>query len=88
MKYFYSRACGLEVGDHYVVTGGVNHGTTLGRARQRRTPPVAVDDALHVVAKYSQTGFVEYLPALNQGRYDHACSSYISDSGETVGFIL
>ena len=40
------------------------------------------------VAKYSQSGLVEYLPPLNQGRSEHACSSFISDSGETVGFIL
>ena len=30
---------------------------------------------------------MEYLPSLNMGRFHHACSSFISDSGETVGFI-
>ena len=48
----------------------------------------APEDALATVAKYSQSGLVEYLPDLNQRRYVHACSSFISDSGETVGFML
>ena len=45
-------------------------------------------DALTTVAKYSQSGLVEYLPSLNQRRAWHACSSFISDGGETVGFML
>ena len=48
----------------------------------------AADYVLTTVAKYSQSGLVEYLPSLNHGRHGHACSSFISDSGETVGFIL
>ena len=48
----------------------------------------APEDALDTVAKYSQSGLVEYLPSLNQRRYNHACSSFISDGGETVGFKL
>ena len=43
--------------------------------------------ALTTVANYSQSGLVDYLPSLNVGRYWHACSSFISDSGETVGSI-
>ena len=61
------------MGDHYVVTGGWD-----GSAPQK---------ALTTVAKYSQSGFMEYLPTMNQGRESHACSSFISDSGKTVGFI-
>ena len=64
----------MEVGDHYVVTGG----------RDSSEP----DRALATVAKYSQSGLVEYLPSLNQRRFSHACSSFISDSGETVGFYI
>ena len=64
----------MEVGDHYVVTGGYDES--------------APDSYLSTVANYSQSGLVEYLPSLNQRRLDHACSSFISDSGETVGFIL
>ena len=61
------------MGDHYVVTGG----------NDDRAPQWA----LSTVAKYSQSGLVEYLPSLNQGRFIHACSSFVSESGETVGFI-
>ena len=64
----------MEVGDHYIVTGG-NDGS-------------APDFALNTVANYSQSGLVEYLPSLNQRRYWHTCSSFVSDSGETVGFVL
>ena len=64
----------MELGDHYVVTGGFDRD--------------APEKALNTVAKYSQSGLVDYLPSLNQRRFYHACSSFISDSGETVGFIL
>merc|ERR1712154_542688 len=40
--------------------------------------------ALKTVAEYSQTGFVRYLPNMNQGRYHHACSSFVNGNGETV----
>ena len=61
------------MGDHYIVTGGYDE--------------EAPENALNTVAKYSQSGLVDYLPSLNTRRYRHACSSFISDSGETVGFI-
>jgi len=72
LPYPTNEACGIEVGDHYVVTGGLDLDFS--------TP----EEALSTVAKYNQSGLVEYLPSLNQGRYNHACSSFISDSGETV----
>ena len=62
------------MGDHFIVTGGHEN--------------AAPERALATVAKYSQSGLVEYLPSLNQRRYIHACSSFISDSGETVGFMI
>ena len=67
-------ACGIEVGDHFIVTGGEDSSAPEG--------------TLRTVAKYSQSGLVEYLPSLNQRRAYHACSRFISDSGETVGSIL
>ena len=69
----YSYACGIEVEDQFIVTGG-NDGA-------------APEFALNTVARYNESGLVDYLPSLNQRRYWHACSSFISDSGETVGFI-
>ena len=72
---FYRRStCGIDVGNHYIVTGGYAID--------------AADYVLTTVAKYSQSGLVEYLPSLNHGRHGHACSSFISDSGETVGFMF
>ena len=62
------------MGDHYIVTGGGDID--------------APERALNTVAKYSQSGLVDYLPSLNQRRRDHACSSFISDGGETVGFMF
>ena len=58
---------------YYIVTGGYDE---------------SVKDALDTVAKYSPDGFLQYLSSLNQRRDNHACSSFISESGETVGFIL
>ena len=67
-------ACGIVVGEHYVVTGGWDGN--------------APEEVLDKVAKYSQSGLVGYLPDLNQRRSDHACSSFISDGGVTVGFMF
>jgi len=73
LPYETKAACGIEVGDHYIVTGGYDSD--------------APETALDTVAKYSQSGLVDYLPSLNTRRYQHACSSFISDSGETVLFV-
>ena len=70
----YRYACGVEVGDRYIVTGGYE--------------PSEDDGALETVAEYSQTGFVRYLPNMIQGRYWHACSSFNNGGGETVGIFL
>ena len=66
----------MEVGDYFIVTGGYE------------TNSSEYENIFSNVAKFSQSGLMEYLPSLNQGRYNHACSSYISDSGERVGFML
>ena len=46
------------------------------------------DWALETVAEYSQTGFVRYLPNMIQGRFHHACSSFVNSNGDTVGIFL
>lgn len=74
LPYRTDMACGIVVGDRYIVTGGVDTGATPGGEWK----------ALDTVANYSQSGQVEYLPSLNQKRFEHACSSYISNSGENV----
>ena len=67
---FYSAACGVAVGENYIISGGHSWQD--------------YDDALQTVAEYSQTGFVRYLPSMIQGRYLHACSSFMNGNGETV----
>ena len=64
-----SQACGIDLGETYVVTGG------------RNSPKTA--------AKFSLTGEVTYLPSnLRQGRFDHACTSFIDDNGVTVSLVV
>ena len=61
-------ACGIDLGDSYVVTGG--------RYSQQKA------------AQYSLSGEVTYLADLQQGRYDHACTSFIDDNGVTVSLLV
>ena len=57
-------ACGIELDDKFVVTGGKFSNTK--------------------VAQYTEAGAVTYLPSLKTARYDHACSKFVNDKGETV----
>ena len=63
-----SQACGIDLGDSYVVTGG--------------------EFSRQTVAQYSLTGEVTYLADLQQGRYLHACTSFIDDNGVTVSLVV
>jgi len=63
-----SYACGIDLGDSYVVTGG--------RYSQQ------------TVAQYSLAGEVTPLADLQQGRYFHACTSFIDDNGVTVSLVV
>ena len=36
------------------------------------------------VIGYTEAGVGSYLPNLRTGRYDHACSKFVTDDGETV----
>ena len=66
--YYCSDACGIDLGDSYVVTGGY--------------------DSWQRVAQYSLTGEMTYLADLQQGRYYHACTSFIDDNGVTVSAVV
>ena len=57
------------MGDKYIVTGGVD---------------VVGGDNLRTVAEYSQSGFVKYLTPMNEPRWGHACSKFVTDNGDTV----
>ena len=66
--YYCRDACGIDLGDSYVVTGG-------HYSPQR-------------VTQYSLIGEVTYLADFKQGRWSHACTSFIDDNGVTVSFIV
>ena len=36
------------------------------------------------VSLYNEEGFLNYLPMMNQGRYDHGCGHYINKELELV----
>merc|ERR1719228_2326018 len=42
------------------------------------------DYTMSTVSRYDTAGYVEDLPSLNQGRYDHGCGVYFGDSGDKV----
>ena len=63
-----SEACGIDLGDSYVVTGGVHEGVAN----------------LQKVAQYTLSGEVTYLADLQQGRRQFACTSFTDDNGVTV----
>ena len=37
-----------------------------------------------IVSRYSSRGYVEDLPSLNVGRYEHGCGSYMNEDGKQV----
>ena len=41
---------------------------------------------MQTVAEFTETGQVTYLADLQEGRYDHACSKFVDNNGETVSF--
>lgn len=63
-------ACGVEIGDKFIVTGGMNVTEWYW--------------GINTVAEYSQSGFVRYLTPMNTARRSHACSTYVTDSGDVA----
>ena len=41
-----------------------------------------------MVAVYSEDGYMENLTELNEGRFKHACTSYLSNNGSKVCYIF
>ena len=64
----------MEVGDHYVVTGGIDFD--------------APEEALNTVARYGPAGFINYLAPLNQRRCYHACSRFLNEDDQQVRFLF
>ena len=71
-QHYCSMACGIDLGDSYVVSGGAD--TSVHRLALQ----------IQTVVQYSIQGKVTYLAKMNTGRYSHACSKYVNDNGETV----
>ena len=42
------------------------------------------EDSVSVVSRYDRMGWVEDLPQLIEGRYDHGCGSYLRVDGTQV----
>ena len=38
------------------------------------------------VEQFTEAGHEKWLPSLNEGRYDHACSKFVKDDGVTVSW--
>ena len=68
LQYQTRSACGVEVGDTFIVTGGWD---TDNR-----------DKALSL--RYNSQGVSELLPSLTVSRLGHACASYLNSDGQRV----
>ena len=82
----FSKSCGVDMGDQYVVTGGkqeVIGGWDAGTQMYTRTPK-----GLRKVGLYNDYGFVRNLPDLVLGRYNHACAGFQDINGDMVGVIF
>ena len=63
----------MKMGDTYVVTGGMAFKTGQ-----------TVPSFLQTAIQYTVTGEVTDMPEMQQGRYNHACSSFKDSGGVTV----
>ena len=72
----FSQSCGVELGDLYVVIGGIE------------TPNTQLKQGIRKVGLYNDNGFVRNLPDLVMGRYDHACAGFQDINGDMVGVIF
>ena len=66
-------ACGVEVGDNFIVTGGMNYSDWY--------------HGVNNVTLYSQSGNVTLLASMNTGRRGHGCTKFVTETGDTVRII-
>ena len=76
--FVFSQSCGVELGDLYVVTGGVEN------PKPQPIKPLG----MRKVGLYNDNGFVKKLPDLIMGRYNHACAGFQDLNGDMVGVIF
>jgi len=70
LKYQTQSACGVEIDDTFIITGGFDWN--------------AEDMALNSVVRYNSSGVSEVLPSLTEGRFFHACASYLNSDWKRV----
>ena len=75
----FSASCGVELGDLYVVTGGIENPNLPNNLK-----PLGI----RKVGLYNDNGFVRNLPDLVMVRYNHACAGFKDINGDMVGVIL
>jgi len=72
LEFGVSYACSIQLIDQVIVTGGSMIGSKWYKMVTGR------------VTAYNINGFVENLPNLNIGRFDHGCGHYINEDGNEV----
>ena len=68
-----SHSCGVQVGTKLIVSGGLSVSTLGSGLRVEKK-----------VYAYDRFGKSEKLSSLKEGRWDHACATYINDYGNNV----
>merc|ERR1712062_357725 len=77
LPYNTSYSCGIDLGEYFVVTGGyITQSPSLH--------PRSASDVLSFVTQYSEAGFYKDLAPLNQRRFNHACTKFVDESGNTA----
>ena len=74
MTHYYRAACGIQIDDEYVVTGGYDD-TSEGKALKR-------------VISYNKTGYSKTLADLSVARFSHACGKFVNDERVNVSIKL
>ena len=80
----FSRSCGVDMGDLYVVIGGWDIEKN-GRYGYKKCPGCK---GSRKVGLYRDDGFVRNLPDLIMGRFYHACAGFQDINGDMVSMIL
>jgi len=70
LKYKTRLACGVEVDDTFIITGGHDFDVP--------------NWAFNSVVRYNSQGESEVLPSLTVRRYGHACASYLNGDGNPI----
>ena len=71
--FIFSRSCGIDMGDQYIVIGGRENN------KQKGTRKVTI---------YNDNGFESTLPDLILGQYGHACARFQNENGDMVSVIF